>query len=244
MDQNDVTRGVSRDLRGSQIEGFLREALAGGRMSVAALEERARAAGLVDEHQSITDLKPFKAAKRSMGIQSRRVGFGPGAVWFWTLPIPPSMAVETAATEPPDIYVVEPSDRTPGASPCYPEVLCARPHGAPLEWTRGVAILQLRPRPSGIPGHRWRLFIEDCRRFVASPWARRAAELGWTADGLFGSRYASPHEHIGTAGLLWNLAGGQIVQLHRDGATFVTENGSQRTFHRRPNRAMAFLPWR
>ena len=33
-------------------------------MSVAALEERARAAGLVDERQSISDLKPFKAAKR------------------------------------------------------------------------------------------------------------------------------------------------------------------------------------
>jgi hypothetical protein len=107
-----------------------------------------------------------------------------------------------------------------------------------------VAILQLRPRPSGIPGHRWRLFVEDCRRFVASPWAKRAAELGWTADGLFGSQYRSPHEHVGTAGLLWNLAGGQIVQLHRDGATFVTENGRQRTFHRRPNRAMTFLPWR
>jgi len=33
-------------------------------MTVAALEERARAAGLVDERQSISDLKPFKAAKR------------------------------------------------------------------------------------------------------------------------------------------------------------------------------------
>ena len=239
MDQNDAT-----SLRASLTKSFLAEALAGGKMSVAALEERARAAGLVDEHQSISDLKPFKAAKRSMGIQSRRVGFGPGAVWFWTLPTSPSVPVTTVATEPPDVDVVDPSHHTPAISPCYPERIGWRPHGVPLEWTRGVAILQLRPRPSGIPGHRWRLFVEDCRRFVASPWARRAAELGWTADGLFGSQYASPHEHIGSAGLLWSLAGGQIVQLHRDGATFVTENGSQRTFHRRPNREMTFLPWR
>jgi len=240
MDQNGATRGM----RASQIEGFLREALAGGKMSVAELEERARAAGLVDEHQSISDLKAFKAAKRSMGIQSRRVGFGPGAVWFWTLPIPPSVAVTAAAIEPPDVDVVDLSDHAPAISPCYPESIGWHPDGVPLEWTRGVAILQLRPRPSSIPGHRWRLFVEDCRRFVASPWAKRAAELGWTADGLFGSQYPRPHEHIGSAGLLWNLAGGQIVQLHRDGATFATENGSQRTFHRRPNRAMAFLPWR
>jgi putative ABC transport system substrate-binding protein len=46
------------------LSGSLAEALAGGKMSVAALEERARAAGLVDERQSISDLKPFKAAKR------------------------------------------------------------------------------------------------------------------------------------------------------------------------------------
>src|SRR6516225_9163580 len=106
MDQNGATRGTSRDLRASQIKFFLAEALAGGKMSVAALEERARAVGLVDEHQSISDLKPFKAAKRSMGIQSRRVGFGPGAIWFWTLPIRPSVAGTTIATEPLDADVV------------------------------------------------------------------------------------------------------------------------------------------
>jgi hypothetical protein len=240
MDQNDATRGTSRDLRASRIDGFLREALAGREMSVAALQERARAAGLVDKHQSITDLKPFRSAKRSMGIRSLRVGFGPGAVWFWVLPAPPAPEVTAPVTLQVDVYEVNPSDHAPEIPPCYAE----NPHGVPPDWAHGVAILQLRPRPSGIPGHRWRLFIEDCRRFVASPWARRAAELGWTADGLFGSQYAPPPEHIGTAGLVWNLAGGQIVQLHRDGAAFVTENGSQRTFHRRPDRAMTFLPWR
>jgi hypothetical protein len=139
-----------------------------------------------------------------MGIQSRKVGFGPGAVWYWTLPTPPSIAVTTVATEPPDVDVVDPSNHAPAISPYYPESIGWRPR-VPLEWTRGVAILQLRPRPSGIPGHRWRLFVEDCRRFVASPWAKRAAKLGWTADGLFGSQYESPHEHIGTAGLLFNF---------------------------------------
>jgi hypothetical protein len=80
-------------------------------------------------------------------------------------------------------------------------------------------------------------------QFVASPWARRAADLGWDADELFGSRFSSPHEHLGSSGLLWNLGGGRLVQLYRDGAAFVTEDGRERTFHRRPHRVMTFLPW-
>jgi hypothetical protein len=244
MVQNDATQGTSRDLRASRIESFLREALAGGEKTVVALQEKARAAGLLGERQTITDSKSFRSAKAALGVRSHRIGFGRGATWFWVLPAPPALEVATPVTVPVDVYEVAPSDRTPETFPCAAESMCGRPHGVPLDWARGVAVLQLRPRPSGIPGHRWRLFVEDCRRFVASPWASRAAELGWTADGLFGSQYASPQEHIGAAGLIWNLAGGQIVQLYRDGATFVTENGSQRTFHRRPNRAMAFLPWR
>ena len=138
MDQNDAT-----SLRASLTKSFLAEALAGGKMSVAALEERARAVGLVDEGRSITDSKPFKAAKRSMGIRSRRFGFGPGAVWFWVLPAQPSVAVTAAAIEPPDVDVVDLSDHAPAISPCYPESIGWYPDGVPLEWTRGVAILQL-----------------------------------------------------------------------------------------------------
>jgi hypothetical protein len=239
MDQNGATRGM----RASQIEGFLREALAGGKMSVAELEERARAAGLVDERQCITDLKPFKSAKKSMGIRSRRVGFGPGAVWFWTLPTSPSVPVTTVATEPPDVDVVDPSHHTPAISPCYPERIGWRPNGVPLEWTRAVEILQLRPRPSPIPGHRWQIFIQDCRRFVTSSWAERAAGLGWTTDDLLSSRYPNALEHLGSAGLVWNLAGGQIIQIHRDGADLLAPNGRAHRFHRRPEGTMTFRPW-
>jgi hypothetical protein len=46
-----------------------------------------------------------------------------------------------------------------------------------LGWLRG------EPRHCSmvaIPTIRWRLFVENCRRFVASPWARHAAELDST----------------------------------------------------------------
>jgi hypothetical protein len=177
-----------------------------------------------------------------LGIRSRRIGFGPGAVWFWILPAPPAPQVATTAK--PDVYDVDPSDRAPETSPCYAQSADERPRGAPLEWTRGVDILQQRPRPLGIPAHRWRLFVDDCKRFVASPWAKLAADLRWDAEGLFGSRYTNAHEHLGVSGLLWNLGGGQISRLHRDGAAFVAGEGNARTFRRRPDGTMTFLPWR
>jgi hypothetical protein len=228
-------------LRASQIQSFFTQALSGGEESVVALQEKAHTAGLLSEHQSITNSKPFKSAKAALGIRSRRIGFGAGAVWLWVLPATPAPEVTTAGS--PDVYDVNLSDLTPDTSPCYAESAGGRPHDAPVEWIRGVNILQQGPRPLGIPPHRWRLFVEDTKQFVASPWARRVAELGWTANELFGSRYTSPHEHLGSSGLLWSMGGGQLVQLHRDGAAFITEDGRTRIFHRRPDRVMAFLPW-
>jgi hypothetical protein len=187
MDRNDATRGVSRDLRASEIESFLKQALAGGEKTVIALQEKARAAGLLGERQTITDSKSFRSAKAALGVRSHRIGFGRGATWYWALPAPPASEGTTPVTVPVDVYDAAPSDRAPEPSPSYPESLWRPPHGAPIEWIQGVDILHLRPRPSRIPGHRWRLFVDDCRRFVASPWAGRAAELGWTTDGLFGS---------------------------------------------------------
>ena len=88
MNQNGVTRGTSRDLRASQIESFLTEALAAGEETVVALQDKARAVGLLDEGQSISDAKPFKSAKAALGIRSHRIGFGPGAIGVCLVPDP------------------------------------------------------------------------------------------------------------------------------------------------------------
>ena len=137
-------------MRASQIASFLTQALGGGEETVVALQEKARAAGLLSERQSITNSKPFKLAKASLGIRSRRIGFGPGAVWFWVLPATPAPEVTTTAGSP-DAYDVDIS------SPCYAESAGGRPHDAPVEWIRGVNVLQQGPRPLGIPPHRRRL---------------------------------------------------------------------------------------
>ena len=161
-------------LAGLADKKLLTQALAGGEKTVLALQEKARAAGLLGERQTITDSKSFRSAKAALDVRSHRIGFGRGAIWFWVLPAPPAPEVATPVAFPVDVYAVAPSDRAPETSPCYAENMCGRPHGVPLDWAQGVAILQLRPRPLGIPGHRWRLFVDDSKRFVSAARGRSA----------------------------------------------------------------------
>jgi hypothetical protein len=192
---------------------FLRDALARGDVGVTKLEIMARTAGLLGQDQRITHTKLFKAAKKTLGITSRRTGFGPRSQWLWRLP--------RAA----------PERRLP----------------IPIEWVEGIASLEERQPPSDVPRHRWRQFVEDCRSFLASSnnWAGRAAQLGWDATSLFGCAPKRPLDYSGSAGLLWAVNGGRLVELHRDWAVIdVPVNRSQRIFYRRNvDAAKVTLPW-
>jgi hypothetical protein len=55
-------------------------------LGVPKLEVMARAAGLLGERQSITHIRVFKRAKKSLGIRSFRAGFGARSQWLWGLP--------------------------------------------------------------------------------------------------------------------------------------------------------------
>jgi hypothetical protein len=95
-----------RNVQASPVAAFLQSALAGGAVPVAELEEKARAAELIGERQTITDSKKFKAAKAALQIRSYRVGFGRGAVWFWALPTQSSSPMaESLGHPPPDAPV-------------------------------------------------------------------------------------------------------------------------------------------
>ena len=191
------------------METFLRHALASGAISVPELEERARSAGLLGERSRIGDAKRFKLAKKRLGIVSRRDGFGRGGEWFWQLPAPPGISATDSRPDP--VVLVSAVDDGDHSQPSIsasselpgPDPYCTPDDGAPMHgefrpnWVRGVAVLQRRPRPSGFPQHRWRLFLEeDCVRFLAGPWAERAAEMGWDSTSLFGCRFGRPHEQL------------------------------------------------
>jgi hypothetical protein len=68
------------------IAKFLRDALARDDVGVPTLEVMARRAGLLGEHQRITHAKLFRAAKKTLGVRSRRAGFGARSHWLWQLP--------------------------------------------------------------------------------------------------------------------------------------------------------------
>ena len=75
--------------REAVVAEFLRKALAVEPLGVPKLDAMARAAGLLDEGQRITNAKVFHRAKISLRIRSVRDGFGKGGGWSWELPPSP-----------------------------------------------------------------------------------------------------------------------------------------------------------
>jgi hypothetical protein len=57
---------------------------------VTELEAGARAVGLLHDGRRIADTRVFKQAKKALGVQSRRDGFGRDGVWYWSLLTQPS----------------------------------------------------------------------------------------------------------------------------------------------------------
>jgi hypothetical protein len=89
--------------------------------------------------------------------------------------------------------------------------------------------------------------VDDCARFLSlsEGWAERAAQLGWDAMSLFGCAPRRPLDYSGSAGLLWAVNGGKLVELHRDWAVIdVPVHTRQRIFYRRHvDPAKISLPW-
>jgi hypothetical protein len=271
IDNRDRSFGLGRDFatnpfgpaeRGrTSVATFLQSALADGPIAVCELEIKARAAGLLGDHQRVTNSKLFKWAKKALGICSVRDGFGASGQWWWNLlppqpisPIASPVGPLPSKVQQPNTYLPTHSDPERGSmteptgrhhqKKAPPEF---RYHNrVPLAWITGVASLDSHRAPKDVPVHRWRRLFDDCNIFLNAreKWAARAAELGWAAEDLFGCRRHRPLESLGDAGLLWVTFGGKLIGLHKDWALFeVLANGSQRVFNRRPRRPDLILAW-
>jgi hypothetical protein len=117
----------------------------------------------------------------------------------------------------------------------------------PVDWLQGVACLHPDRPPNDVPRQRWWQFVDDCKSFLSSPenWANRATRLGWDAMALFGCAPKRPLDYLGSAGLVWAINGGRLLELHRDWAVIdIPVHGSQRIFYRRNvDAAKITLPW-
>ena len=224
------------------IADFLNRVLAGGALAVAELEVKARAAGLLSERQQIQDAKAFKKAKKALGIRSIRDGFGRGGNWAWFMPPQAIQKIGSVAYSNLDIkeHLVRDAE--------LPDKRAALKRGCIVQrWIEGVQRLDYVRSPPAVPPIRWQLFLGDCHSFLSSSekWAERAAALGWNALALFGCHQIRPRGHLGSAGLVWAINGGRLVELHRDWAVIErTQDRSRQIHHRRSlNAANVMLPW-
>jgi hypothetical protein len=222
------------------VVGFLEHALANGALDVAELEAMARKAGLLRPGQQIQHAKSFKNAKKLVGIQSVKAGFGIKGKWAWLPPAKPENEPSRASAATTREQARSAFVNLNGLSA---ELLSGR---IPPHWVYGIARLESHKAPRDVPAHRWRQFINDCHTFLMAKenWAERSAGLGWHDFELFGC-CRHPLERLGSAGLLWAINGGRVVELHRDWA--VIERASDRSRHvhqrERPKAADITLPW-
>ena len=226
---------------------FLRQALTSGGLDVSELEAKARTAGLLGERQQIQHAKAFKKAKKTLGIRSIRDGFGSGGKWAWLMP-PPQASIEIRSV--PNSYLDTKEQQQSIRDTEFPQRRRAEPperRGIVQQWIEGVQRLDYVRCPAAVPHMRWQLFLGDCHSFLSSSenWAERAAMLGWDDLALFGCHRTRPLEHLGSAGLLWVLTGGKLVELHRNWAVIErAKDGPRHIHHRRPlNGANVTLPW-
>jgi hypothetical protein len=116
-----------------------------------------------------------------------------------------------------------------------------------MEWVEGIACLNPDRPPNDVPRHRWRQFVDDCKRFLtpSENWAERAHHLRWDAMALFGCAPKRPLDYSGSVGLLWAINGGRLVELYRDWAVIdLPVNGSRHVFERRRvDAGNVTLPW-
>jgi len=108
-----------------------------------------------------------------------------------------------------------------------------------LRFRKAFGVLQLRP-PELVPEARWRLAVEDGKRFLRQ-WGDQAQRLGWDSRDLFGlievPECSSPNfnrlARYDRLGLVWALRGGEVIALTTEAAIIRTATGATLTYYRK-----------
>ena len=104
--------------------------------------------------------------------------------------------------------------------------------GVPAATPFAEALTELENhRPQGVGEARWREALKDGRRLLET-WGSQAANLGWTANDLFGLHPIAPLARYDAMGLLWLLHGRPVVSLTATEATIQSSSGATLSFQR------------
>lgn len=89
----------------------------------------------------------------------------------------------------------------------------------------------LARQPQGVDGFRWREALKDGRRFLET-WGSQAANLGWTANDLFGLHPIASLARFDAMSLVWLLHGRPVVALTSTEATIQASSGATLSIQR------------
>jgi hypothetical protein len=152
------------------------------------------------------------------------------------LPFEPFEQIERACESTPDAWTDEQDERA---------AIVEHDGRAPPDWAEGFTRLDQTKAPANISPRRWLRFIDDCGHFLDDGWAARAAALGWGPLHLFGCDRKRPFARLDHRGLLWEINGGRLIVLYRDGAIIETPRGDRIRYRRRPLKAgHVVLAWK
>jgi hypothetical protein len=70
------------------VVAFLKIVLANGPMLVSEIEKEARDARVLGDSQTVSHSKPFRAARKVLGIEPQKSGYQ--GTWTWALPVSPA----------------------------------------------------------------------------------------------------------------------------------------------------------
>jgi hypothetical protein len=97
--------------------------------------------------------------------------------------------------------------------------------GIPRIWADGFARLDSMRAGSDFCREEWEQVLNDSGRFLDG-WVKRALLLGWTVDDVFGVDTGDDPNHRGRAGLVFVIAGGEVVDLLDRGARIRRPDGT------------------
>lgn len=204
---------------------FLQRALAAGARPVREIEKEAREAGLLGATAEIGQSKPFRAARKALGISAHKTSMQGG--WSWSLPPQDAASDKNADAS---------KTRSSGPKDAVAErgaFESAEPPSTQPEHPYGPALAALRAKcPEQVEVDRWQQAILDAEKFLPILGAS-AHRLGWTEGALFGLEPMHPSAafrgrlaHPDATGLLWHLRGRELMGISRMQATIRDCNGA------------------
>jgi hypothetical protein len=114
--------------------------------------------------------------------------------------------------------------------------------GVPREWAEGFARLNLASPPHGFHERRWRTLIDDGGKFL-DRWGAEAAQLGWSAEDVFGVHPIAPGARYDIAGLVLLIDGGEVIAIDRNSASIRTKSSGATLIYLRKPRPDAIVLW-